>query len=55
MEEIADLITKKNYTGANKVYLNLSIGKDAWPIGIGKGNTYEQLKNRGVTFPFLGR
>lgn len=43
-------IYKREYDQADKIYLNLSIGKDAWPIGIGAGNSYEQGKNRGVAF-----
>lgn len=43
-------IYKREYAQAEKVYLNLSIGRDAWPIGIGAANTVEQGKPRGVAF-----
>eukprot|EP00470_Lotharella_oceanica_P010657 CAMPEP_0170183442 /NCGR_PEP_ID=MMETSP0040_2-20121228/30726_1 /TAXON_ID=641309 /ORGANISM="Lotharella oceanica, Strain CCMP622" /LENGTH=219 /DNA_ID=CAMNT_0010429177 /DNA_START=80 /DNA_END=739 /DNA_ORIENTATION=- len=50
LENIFKNATAKDFTAANRLYFDLSIGKEPWPIGVGERNTYEQGKVRGAKF-----
>eukprot|EP00466_Bigelowiella_natans_P006179 jgi/Bigna1/65083/fgenesh1_kg.96_\ len=50
LETILDHVVNKRFIDANRLYFDLSIGKEPWPIGVGECNTYEQGKMRGAKF-----
>ncbi|GAB5365579.1 hypothetical protein AAMO2058_001070300 [Amorphochlora amoebiformis] len=50
LSDIFEHVTHNRFLMANKLYFDMSIGKEPWPIGVGERNTFEQGKMRGAKF-----